>query len=399
MRTLRLPSLVLSVLLQCLPLVRVMTADAVAAASPIVALLRWFVSSAAVAGSFHAVSGASITITNPSGGKVSATNGVDSAFRISLTYTSGGKTLAPAVYEAGNLPPGFNQPTKSGTIWRITGKPTQAGVYSNVRVTGWENANKQGDHFATVFLTITVVDVAPSITAHPQNVTVNAGAAAALTVTATGGSLTYQWLKDDLEVPNATGPSLNFAAVTVADGGTYRVRVRNGGGVQVSDPAILTVIPGSLPPTFTTVPHGTNVHTGETVILTSAATGNGTLTYAWARNGVNLDGQASPSLTLAAVQPENAGDYTVSVTGSGGTTTSPPATLTVANPLALQIPGTSGAGLVLPFNGLASRTYILESLTPANAWNVLQEVVGGANAQFLLPSLDADAQLFRVRTK
>lgn len=399
MRTLRLPSLVLSVLLQCLPLVRVMTADAVAAASPIVALLRWFVSSAAVAGSFHAVSGASITLTNPSGGKVNATNGVDSAFRISMTYTSGGKTLTPAVYEAGNLPPGFNQPTRSGTIWRITGRPTQPGVYSNVRITGWENANKQGDHFATVFMTITVVDVAPTITAQPQNVTVNAGAPAALTVTATGGSLTYQWLKDDLEVPNATNATLNFAAVAVADGGTYRVRVRNGGGVQVSDPAILTVIPGSLPPTFTTVPQATNVHAGETVILTSAATGDGTLAYSWARNGVKLDGQTSPSLTLAAIQPENAGDYTVSVTGSGGTTTSPPATLTVANPLTLQIPGTSGAGLVLPFNGLASRTYVLEALTPANAWNVLQEVVGGANAQFLLPTLDADAQLFRVRTK
>lgn len=398
MRTLRLPSLVLSVLLQCLPLVRVATADAVAAASPIVALLRWFISSAAVAGSFHAVSGASITITNPAGGKVSATNGVDSAFRVSLTYTSGSTTLTPAVYDAVNLPPGFNQPARSGTIWRITGKPTQAGVFSNVRLTGYQNANKLGNK-ATVVLTITVVDEAPTITAQPQSVSVNAGAPAALSVTATGGSLTYQWLKDDLEVPNATGPTLNFAAVTVADGGTYRVRVQNGGGVKVSDAAILTVIPGSLPPTFTLVPQGTNVHAGETVILTSAATGDGPLTYAWARNGANLDGQTSPTLTLAAIQPETAGDYTVSVTGSGGTTTSPAATLTVASPLALQVPGLSGSGLTLPFNGLSNRRYVLEALTPANTWNSLQEVNGGANSQFLLPALEAPAQLFRVRTK
>ena len=45
------------------------------------------------------------------------------------------------------------------------------------------------------------------------------------------------------------------------------------------------------------------------VILTSAATGDGTLTYAWARNGESLANQTNPSLTLAAIQPANAGDY------------------------------------------------------------------------------------------
>jgi len=399
MRVLRIPSLVLSVLLQCLPLARAVTADAMAVASPMVALLRCWVGTAAVAGSFHAVSGASISLTSPSEGRVLATNGVDFAFRVSMTYTSGGKTLSPGFYEAGNLPPGFNQPTKSGAIWRVTGRPTQSGVFSNVRLTGYEDPNREGDHFASVFLTITVVDAAPSITVHPQNLTVTAGSPASLSVTATGSSLNYQWLKGDLEIPNATNATLSFATVTPVDAGTYRVRIQYGGGIRVSDGAVLTVNPGSQAPTFTITPQGTNVHAGETVVLASAATGDGNLTYVWARDGENLYGQTNPSLTLAGIQAEDAGDYTVRVTGTGGTTTSPAATITVASPLTLQIPGLSGQGLTLPFNGIARRTYVLEALNPANGWDALQEAAGGASAQFLLPGLEATTQLLRVRTK
>jgi len=144
MNFLRLPSLVLSALLQFLPFVRVVTAEAVGGSSPILAILRLFAGSTAVAGSFHAVSGASITVTNPAGSQARATNSVDSAFRISFTYRDGSKLLSPSVYGAANLPPGFNQPTRSGGIWRITGKPTQSGVFANVRVTGYKKATSQG---------------------------------------------------------------------------------------------------------------------------------------------------------------------------------------------------------------------------------------------------------------
>ena len=64
MRPARIASLLLSVFLQLAPLVRVAVADTAAVLSPLVALLRWAAGAAAVAGSFHAVSGATgLTMT------------------------------------------------------------------------------------------------------------------------------------------------------------------------------------------------------------------------------------------------------------------------------------------------------------------------------------------------
>ena len=138
MKLFRLPSLALSLLLQLLPILRVATADAALVVSPVMAVLRLIAGASAMAGSYHAVSGASVTLNNPAAGKVRATNGVPSPFRVEMTYSDGIKNLTPSVYDAKNLPPGFNQPTKSGAIWRITGTPTQSGVFTTVKVTGYE---------------------------------------------------------------------------------------------------------------------------------------------------------------------------------------------------------------------------------------------------------------------
>ena len=292
MKLFRLPSLALSLLLQLLPVLRVATADAALVVSPVMAVLRLIAGATAMAGSNGdtvkigkpTVSGASVTLNNPAGGKVLATNGVANAFRVQMTYSDGGGNVSPAVYDAKNLPPGFNQPTKSGSIWRITGTPTQTGVFTTVKVTGYEKADKTGDHKFTSTITITVVDAVPQITTQPvQSVTAAAGTGVTLTVAASGGNLVYQWLKDDLELPQATSSTLTLDPLKLTDAGSYRVRVQNSGGVVLSDPAVLTVTPATTPPppAFTVVPVGATVHEGEPVTLSAAATGEGPLIFAW----------------------------------------------------------------------------------------------------------------------
>src|SRR5208282_849413 len=71
------------------------------------------------------------------------------------------------------------------------------------------------------------------------------------------------------------------------------------------------------------------VAAGSSATFTVAAAGTAPLTYQWQFNGTNLYGATSTSLTLAGVQPANAGSYTVVVTNSVGSVTSAVAVLTV----------------------------------------------------------------------
>jgi hypothetical protein len=88
---------------------------------------------------------------------------------------------------------------------------------------------------------------APSIASQPQSVTNLAGTTAAFEVRATGTEpLTYQWLKEGVTIPNATGSVLRIAGVQVSDAGNYTVVVTDANGLSAtnSTPAVLAVVPG-----------------------------------------------------------------------------------------------------------------------------------------------------------
>jgi hypothetical protein len=74
-------------------------------------------------------------------------------------------------------------------------------------------------------------------------------------------------------------------------------------------------------------PQPLTVSRGASTTLTVAATGNGTLTYQWQKDGVDIPGATSSSFSLAAAQPWHIGDYRVKVTDSAGMVTSELATL------------------------------------------------------------------------
>jgi hypothetical protein len=92
-----------------------------------------------------------------------------------------------------------------------------------------------------------VAPVAPTITIPPANRTVTEGQTATFTVSVSGTApFTYQWKKNNTNIPGATGASYTTPATTLADSGsTYSVVVTNGQGSATSPSATLTVTPAA----------------------------------------------------------------------------------------------------------------------------------------------------------
>ena len=80
----------------------------------------------------------------------------------------------------------------------------------------------------------------------PPSVNAYVGDTITLSVVVTGAEpMTYQWLKDGVDLEGGTDPTLTWMDTQIEDSGTYKVRVGNVSGTIVSDGSAVTV---SLPP-------------------------------------------------------------------------------------------------------------------------------------------------------
>ncbi len=184
-----------------------------------------------------------------------------------------------------------------------------------------------GTDLKSIFRDINYV-AAPVITTHPSNQTVTVGGSVTFTVVASGvGPLMYQWVKDTdgNAVSGATSASLTINPVALGDSGSYACFVENAGGQVRSNYASLTV---NSPPVITGNPSGTIGCAGVTVTLTVAASGSG-LSYQWRKNGSNVLGATSSTLTYSPAASSDSGSYDCVVTNAYGSVTSAAATVTV----------------------------------------------------------------------
>ena len=81
----------------------------------------------------------------------------------------------------------------------------------------------------------------PSITSHPISQTIADGGNAILTASATGGSLSYQWLKNGSNITGANQASFTINAASIDNAGDYSVVVHNSMGFVTSNVAKITV--------------------------------------------------------------------------------------------------------------------------------------------------------------
>ena len=90
--------------------------------------------------------------------------------------------------------------------------------------------------------TLLTVVVHPTISTNPMSVTAAPGGNATLTVSAAGGSLSYQWQLNGTNIAGATSSSLTVSNLNPAESGAYTVIVSNAAGNSVSTAAELSLL-------------------------------------------------------------------------------------------------------------------------------------------------------------
>lgn len=97
--------------------------------------------------------------------------------------------------------------------------------------------------------TLTVTPTPPTITDQPQSLTVTAGSTASFLVKVSSTdlpTLSFQWMKNGVNISGATNPLYRITATTTNDAGSYSVAVQDSSGKATSSRAVLSVV-GSTP--------------------------------------------------------------------------------------------------------------------------------------------------------
>ena len=397
----RIPALLLSAFLQLAPLLRIASTEATVFSSPVFAALRWIAGATAVAGSFHAVSGATgLTITPGTKG----TNGVVFGARASIVSGQHGAAKSYSVMASSSVP-GLVM-SKQGVF---SGIPTQTGTFAT-RITGWQNANTSGDNFTTTatFTIAAPASVAPTISVQPVSLTTTEGDPATFTVAASGTPApTFQWTFAGKDIPGALGSRYQIVKTTLGDNGDYAVVVSNTGGTVTSSIATLTVKPAAQPPKITVQPTSSRVTATSNAVFSVVATGTTPLTYRWTRGSTLLPAATTDTLTLFGVTAEQAGSYQVTISNLAGTVTSNPAILMVDPlpvpvPVAIGAPEVSGSSFRFGFTTVAGFAYVVErnDSLDAAAWTTVTNLApsGLAADRVVTDGLSGNQGLYRVRS-
>ncbi len=206
-----------------------------------------------------------------------------------------------------------------------------------------------GTSFADV---VTNAAATPVIGLQPAGVTNFAGNPAIIEIAASGmGELNYQWYHNGSALSGATGQSYIFSSLQGSEAGEYYCAVSNPAGSTNSATAYVSVNTTPAAPAFTTQPTSRTNSLGDSIVFSGLAVGTGPLSYQWNLNGTPLtdgpstlpgdpsviSGSQSPFLNISNVSTNEAGVYTVTVTGGGGSATSQDAVLTILGPRAVTI--------------------------------------------------------------
>jgi hypothetical protein len=265
---------------------------------------------------------ATVTVTTSTGTAPAITSQpvgqmVNSGVTVNLSIQATGTgPLAYQWFHDGAAIPG----PASASFQIAAAQDTDAGDYYAIVTNSWGSAT-------STVATITVM-VPPTIITQPQSQTVAIGAPLSLSVEAEGPALQYRWTRNNTLVPTATGPTLTIASVQSGDGGNYVVRVSNSAGSVRSTTARVTMVTMAAP-TITTPPQDQNIALGNSLSLSVQATGSTPMSYQWSFNGSPISDATNQTFQIAAVQTNDAGVYSVTVSNPAGSA-SAAATVTIA---------------------------------------------------------------------
>lgn len=204
------------------------------------------------------------------------------------------------------------------------------------------NGGGSASTFSTTLFVTTGLE-APSVSAQPQDATVNAGTAAVLAASVNGSSpMSYQWYFNGTAITGANGPVLALNNVNAVNAGLYLLEAGNRENVVRTRAARLTVVqaaggspPAIAAPKIVTAPSPVSVNVSNTATFAVVASGSAPLSYQWLKNGSPIDGATGAVLTLPQVLLADAGVYSVVVANAAGEVRSAEVTLGVAAPTPL----------------------------------------------------------------
>jgi len=284
---------------------------------------------------------------------------------------------------------------------------TDTGTY-NVIVTSTLNGVPSSATSSGAYLT---VNTAPSVSVQPIAITKAVGAVGTFSVTASGsGVLTYQWQRNGVNVSNSAGhisgattATLTDSSVAATDTGTYTVIVTNTlNSTSSSTPSSGAYLTVNAAPTISVQPAPITKAVGGMGSFSVTASSNGTLTYQWQRDGVNVlsstghfSGAMTATLTDSSVAGTDSGTYTVVVTSTlnsvSSSVTSSGAYLTVnvvPSISAQPVPITKAVGSIGSFSVAATGNGALTFQWQKNGVNVSNTVghISGATTANLIDS-------------
>jgi len=113
-------------------------------------------------------------------------------------------------------------------------------------------------------------------------------------------------------------------------------------------------------------------------VFSVLASGTGPLSYQWRREGADLAGQTSASLTLANVQASDAGAYTVVVRNAAGSITSQAAILRILLPPTIIAVTRNATSVNISFSTVTGLSYVAEysDALGGSPWVALPPVTG-----------------------
>jgi uncharacterized repeat protein (TIGR01451 family) len=217
--------------------------------------------------------------------------------------------------------------------------------------------------------TVTVTNRGP---AGAQNIVLTdaiTGSAAVVSATGSQGScvIVAGTVTCDLGVIDSHGAATVAIVVTPSAAGTVSSAASVASGTldfvaaNNTAAASATVL---VPPVVVTQPLAQTICEGGTLTFTVAATGDGTLSYQWYRDGSPIGGATAATYTLNNATPANSGSYAVEVSNSVGGIRSAGALGTV-NPT----PSLSVAGATICLGQSATLTAVSSAASPSYLWS------------------------------
>jgi hypothetical protein len=309
-----------------------------------------------------------INPANASVSKIGALNGVSASILADMKYGADGFLY-------------FCDGASDGNLYRLNPASAQVSVAAN---------------YPAALAGLAFVPIPTVIVAEPANQALVTGTATNFSVTATGTApLDYQWFFDKSPIRGGTNSVLTISNALARSDGTYYVVVSNSLGSVTSSIVTLTTY---APPTITKPPKSEVVTPGQTIALSTTATGTA-LEYQWQLDGTNLPGKIAASLTIRDAGTNDAGPYTILVSSpfvarpasASATVAVIPVTPVISSPANNAVTGSSNltvmgreranggaASIMYQLNGGAAQMADISS--NGLTWSATVPLVPGTNA-------------------